>query len=158
MRRIRVYVDTSVFGGTTDVEFADESDMFFHHVRQGRFVVIVYSLVFRELSLAPQAVQDVLLGLDADCVERMEPSVEVDALAEAYIAAGILEAGSRDDAIHVAAASVAGAELILSWNFRHIVNYNRIPKYNLVNALKGYRQIEIRSPRELKYAYQDAED
>ncbi len=59
--------------------------------------------------------------------------------------------GSRGDAIHVAAATVAGADLVLSWNFKHIVNYDRIHKYNAVNLLNGYRQIDIRSPMELTH-------
>ena len=61
--------------------------------------------------------------------------------------------GSRRiaDATHVAAATVARADLILSWNFKHLVNYNRIRKFNGVNALKGFAQIEIRSPLEVSY-------
>ena len=53
------------------------------------------------------------------------------------------------DALHVAAATVARADLILSWNFKHIVNYQRIRRFNGVNALEGYVAIEIRSPLEL---------
>jgi len=58
---------------------------------------------------------------------------------------------SRDDAVHVATATSAGADLVLSWNFKHIVNYDRIHKYNAINLLNGYQQIEIRSPLEMTY-------
>ena len=51
--------------------------------------------------------------------------------------------------MHVAAASIAGADLLLSWNFKHVVNYNRIQKYNAVNLLNGYQPIDIRSPMEM---------
>jgi len=71
------------------------------------------------------------------------------ALAQAYIDAGILSSSRMADAIHVAAATVARADLILSWNFRHIVNYDRIRKFNGVNALNGYPPIEIYSPLEV---------
>ena len=54
-----------------------------------------------------------------------------------------------NDAGHVAAATVAGADLIVSWNFRHIVHYDKIRAYNAVNLLHGYREIEIRSPLEV---------
>jgi len=82
----------------------------------------------------------------------MEPVVlneEVDTLTAEYIRAGVLGEASRDDATHVAAATVAGADLILSWNFRHIVNFDRICGFNSVNMRNGYRSMTILSPREV---------
>ena len=70
-------------------------------------------------------------------------------LADEYVRAGVLGPASADDATHVAAATVAGADLIVSWNFRHIVNYNRIRGFNAVNVRMGYRAITILSPREV---------
>ena len=78
-------------------------------------------------------------------------SPDAEKLADAYVAAGVLGKASRADGLHVAAATVAGADLIVSWNFKHIVNYNRIRRYNAVNALNGYRSLEIRSPAEVAY-------
>jgi len=78
------------------------------------------------------------------------------ALRDAYMAAGVVGQQSLYDAAHVAAATVAEAELIVSWNFRHIVHFEKIRLYNAVNALEGYRSIEIRSPLEvLDYENQD---
>jgi predicted nucleic acid-binding protein len=155
MRRIRVYVDTSVFGGTQDAEFAWASRRFLHRVQEGHFTIVVSSMVIRELADAPTAVQDVLRELDAVRYERVELSGDVKLLANAYLEAGIVPPGSSEDAIHVAAATVAGVDLIVSWNFRHIVCYRRIHMYNGINLLKGYRMTDIRSPRELSYAYQN---
>ncbi|MCK4623748.1 MAG: PIN domain-containing protein [Phycisphaerae bacterium] len=151
MRRIRVYVDTSVFGGTRDDEFADASCRFFERVKVGDFIVLVSRMILREVSRAPKKVQLVLESLDPDSVEYVEENAEIDALANAYIEAGILGQSSRDDAVHVATATMAGADLVLSWNFKHIVNYDRIHKYNAINLLNGYQQIEIRSPLEMTY-------
>ncbi|MDY7009912.1 MAG: PIN domain-containing protein [Planctomycetota bacterium] len=151
MRRIRVYVDTSVFGGTQDDEFADVSRCFFERVKVGDFIVLVSRMILREVSRAPKKVQLVLESLDPDSVEYVEENAEIDALANAYIEAGILGQSSRDDAVHVATATIAGANLVLSWNFKHIVNYDRIHKYNAINLLNGYQQIEIRSPLEMTY-------
>ena len=53
------------------------------------------------------------------------------------------------DALHVASATIAGADLILSWNFKHIVSYDRIQLFNGVNILQGYRALDIRSPLEM---------
>ena len=76
---------------------------------------------------------------------------EVLRLGQLYITQGALTPKSKGDAIHVAAATVAGADLIVSWNFKHIVNFNRIRMFNGINLVEGYRQIEIRSPLEVIY-------
>ena len=151
MRRTRVYVDTSVFGGVAYDEFAETTRRFFERVRRGEFLVLLSRHTLDELLPAPDHGVNVLLDLPNDCVETITPGDEADVLAEAYIEAGILDAASRMDARHVAAATVAGADLILSWNFKHIVSYDRIRKFNGVNVLKGYRTVDIRSPLEVRY-------
>jgi len=149
MRRIRIYVDTSVFGGTADEEFAVASRRFFHRVCGGEFVVLVSQITLDELTGAPDDVQQVLKDLPDDCLVHAVADEEAMALAQAYLDAGILSGSHLADAIHVATATVAGADMIVSWNFRHIVNYDRIRKYNGVNALKGYAPLEIHSPLEM---------
>jgi len=148
---MRVYADTSVFGGVFDEEFAEPSRRFLDRVRRGELTLVVSPQVLRELSLAPRTVQDLFDTIPESSLETVPVGSAVEALADAYLAAGVLGSGSRDDALHVAAASVANADLIVSWNFRHIVNYGRIRKYGAVNVLHGYRPIEIRSPAELAY-------
>ena len=78
-------------------------------------------------------------------------AMEVEALAAAYLKAGALTQSSESDAIHVAAATVAGADLIVSWNFKHIVNFNRIRVFNAVNVMEQYKALDIRSPLEIVY-------
>ncbi|MFH1918311.1 MAG: type II toxin-antitoxin system VapC family toxin [Planctomycetota bacterium] len=151
MPTMRVYVDTSVFGGVADEEFADPSRLFFERVGRGRFTLVVSTEVLRELSDAPEPVRAQFDEIPEQYLENIPVSPEVEALADAYIAEGVLASDSRSDALHVAAATVANADLIVSWNFRHIVNYDRISRYNAVNVLNGYRPIEIRSPAELAY-------
>ncbi len=155
MHTIRVYADTSVFGGAEDSQFAEASRRFFQRVRAGELVLILSASTIEELEPAPQPVRQLLEDLPVDCVEQVATDDEVAALAQAYIDAGALGAASRMDALHVAAATVARADLILSWNFKHIVNYNRIRKFNGVNALKGYAAVDIRSPLELSYGDED---
>lgn len=151
----RVYVDTSVIGGCEDTEFSDESRSFFHHVRQGRFLVLVSELTYFELQRAPDSVRRILDGLSEDCVGQVAIDAEVESLAQAYIDAGALPVSRRADATHVAAATVARADLILSWNFQHIVNFNRIHKFKGVNIQNGYPAIEIYSPMELTHDDQE---
>lgn len=151
MHKIRVYVDTSVFGGIRDGRFAEATCVFFERVSRGDYTVLVSPVTYAELEGSPAPVQEVLRGVPGTCLEEVALGTDVQALASAYIAAGVLGEASADDALHVAAATVAGADLILSWNFRHIVNYERINKFNAVNLMNGYRALDIRSPLEIAH-------
>ena len=151
IHKIRVYVDTSVFGGTEDIEFRDASRKFFEQTARGDFVILLSVQTLDELSLAPESVRCLLKELDPAMVEEIPLDSNVQQLAQAYIDAGVLGQASEGDCLHVAAATLAGAELILSWNFKHIVNYNRIRGFNSVNTSFGYRSMTILSPLEVVY-------
>jgi len=149
MRRLRAYADTSVFGGCADAEFAEVSRAFFREVAAGRFVLLVSDAVVRELALAPEPVQAVLQNLKPDAVEMLRFSEEIGRLRDAYVGAGVLSPASINDAEHIAFASVALADLLVSWNFKHIVHFERIAGFEAVNLLHGYRPVRIHSPREV---------
>jgi predicted nucleic acid-binding protein len=157
VHKIRTYVDTSVFGGVLDDEFSDASAAFFSHVERGRYIVLISEITLGELSKAPHRVQDALTNLSPEAVVKISRNVEDEArkLADAYIAAGILGKASQGDAAHVAVATVARADLILSWNFRHIVNYERINAFNGLNSRNGYPRIAIHSPLEMRHDDED---
>ena len=155
MHRIRVYADTSVFGGVYDDQFAKASRRFFEYVRQGKYIVLVSRLTTDELEVAPTEVLRIMRDLSPSQVEPVRLDTEVMDLAREYVKAGVLGEASMDDAIHVAAASIAGADLILSWNFKHIVNYNRICGFNSVNIRSGCRSMVILSPTEVADYDQD---
>ena len=151
MRKIRVYVDTSVFGGVQDEEFSEASQRFFERVHKGEFVVLLSTVTLRELEKSPDAIKAVWQSLPAELVEILPINDDVQELSEAYLNADILTASSLNDALHVAAATTAGADLILSWNFKHIVNFSRIRGFNSVNISLGYRTMTILSPLEVSY-------
>jgi hypothetical protein len=117
MRKIRAYVDTSVFGGMDDEEFSVASRRFFDRIHDGEFVVLFSQLTVDELEGAPSQIQQVLKQLPADNVVFVPTGPEAIALAQAYMDANILGKSSLADALHVATATIAGADLILSWNF-----------------------------------------
>jgi len=156
-RTLRVYVDTSVFGGTQDEEFRDASTRFFEQVKAGRYEILVSRVTLDELTGAPEAVHQLIAQLPEGSLVRLGPDTlhEARELSRAYLEAAVLGRSSEADASHVATATVARADLLLSWNFRHIVNYQRITQFNAVNALNGYSQIEIRSPLEVVYGDED---
>ena len=149
MHKIRVYADTSVFGGTQDKEFNENSLKFFSKVENGEFLLLLSTETLRELSGAPEEVKTVLLNLPEGSIEEVPIDYEVRDLANEYIAAKVIGPSSLSDALHVAAATVAGADLIISWNFKHIVSFNRIRGYNSVNIRFGYRTMTILSPKEV---------
>ena len=82
-------------------------------------------------------------------VEILELSQAAQELAEAYIREGAVGSGCMADAQHIAAATMAKVDVLVSWNFKHIVNYRRIQLYNAVNLKQGYALIDIRTPREV---------
>ncbi len=147
-RSITVYADTSVFGGVFDEEFQDASYAFFKAITHKKFQLITSKVVAEEIQAGPDKVQtlfnDYLL-----LAEIAEVSIEALQLQQAYINAGIVTQKHATDALHVALATTNGASIIVSWNFKHIVNFQKIPMYNAVNTLNGYGHVAIYSPLEV---------
>lgn len=126
---LRVYPDTSVFGGCFDDEFKAHSVQFFEEVRQGKFIIVVSDVTLDELELAPEQVRSILAGLPAEHVELVSASAESDALRNAYLRAGLLGPASINDAAHIAVATTSQVDLVVSWNFKHIVHFEKIEGY-----------------------------
>ena len=150
-----VYVDTSVFGGVFDPEFERASKAFFDRVRAGAFEVVVSPVVLDELERAPAPVMRLFDEL-APYSARVDPGEAAYSLRRAYLDANVVSARWAADALHVALATVSGCRAIVSWNFKHIVNFKRIPLYNGVNQMQGYGPIAIHSPQEV--LFDDEED
>jgi predicted nucleic acid-binding protein len=147
-QKSKVYADTSVFGGVFDEEFERPSRAFFDAVRDDRFLLVTSELVRQEVKAAPQSVQNLfheMLPL-ADIAEITADALN---LQQSYIKSGIVPEKYSTDALHVALATTAQVSLIVSWNFKHIVNFQKIPLYNAANVLNGYREITIYSPLEV---------
>ncbi|HOX40496.1 MAG TPA: type II toxin-antitoxin system VapC family toxin [Candidatus Brocadiia bacterium] len=147
----RTYPDTSVFGGTGDERFTTASLSFFELVQRGDFTLVLSALVEDEIDNAPDAVRVIFQELKS-CSEWVEIGEEAMDLRDAYIEAGVLTDRWSADALHVALATVAECDLIVSWNFRHIVHFQKVPLYHAVSRLHGYREVGIYTPQEvLKY-------
>ena len=150
MRRnpIRVYADTSVYGGVFDDEYAEPSRTFFDQVRAGGFDLVVSPVVWDELKGAPDAVQ-ALFDEYRHFAQIVDVSEEAIRLQQAYLHAAILGPKWETDALHVAVATVARCRLLVSWNFKHIVSFQKIPLYNGVNLTCGYDTIGVHTPQEV---------
>ena len=145
----RIYIDTSVVGGCFDDEFAEDSLALFEKFKKGKMIAVVSETTLRELADAPKAVQDVIRQLPENTVEIVGETQEAIRLAGAYLAAGTVPGKFSTDALHIAVATVERVHVLVSWNFKHIVNLRRIRAYNSVNLRDGYPPLEIRSPKEV---------
>ncbi|MCE5327596.1 MAG: type II toxin-antitoxin system VapC family toxin [Planctomycetaceae bacterium] len=149
MRVQRVYLDTSVIGGCCDIEFQVWSEGLLRDFEMGFLKPVISELVTAELEAAPP---EVLEKLDSfwDCdPEIVDINEEMEDLASAYLARGILSGNYADDARHIACATVAEVDVLVSWNFRHVVHLEKMRLFNAVNLDRGYKAIQILSPREV---------
>ena len=151
-----IYVDTSVFGGRFDREFAEWTDRFFRKVDKTDIRLIFSDVAEDELVNAPEAVRQFVGQIAEKNLIRVQLTEEAILLAEAYLNANVVGRSSRADCYHIALATLYRADLLVSWNFKHIVNIERIHGYNAINLLKGYQILEIRNPREA-FDYEDGE-
>ncbi len=145
----RIYIDTSVVGGYFDEEFKEATTKLFERLDNNEIIFVISDLLDLELINAPQQVREHLLKYSADKFQRVELTEEAIKLADAYIDEKIVGKTSSEDCRHIALATIHKVDVLASWNFKHIVNLDRIKGYNSVNLRLGYSMIEIRSPKDL---------
>ena len=147
--RLRIYIDTSVVGGFFDEEFKGATIRLFERLNNNEIIFVVSDLLDLELINAPQHVREHLLNYSADKFERVELNEDTIKLANAYIDEKVVGKTSLEDCRHIAMATIHKVDVLASWNFKHIVNLDRIKGYNAVNSRLGYSVLEIRSPKDL---------
>lgn len=148
MKKLRIYTDTSVIGGCFDDEFSEHSIKLIEEITRGKYIGVISEVTVREILRAPREVRKVFEKLNKYC-EKVELTREVTNLAGQYLRNKIVSQKYTDDAAHIAYATVYNVDVLVSWNFKHIVNYNKIIQFNGVNVSNGFRQLNIYSPREL---------
>lgn len=146
---VNVYVDTSVIGGCCDEEFQEWSLALFEEFKTGAKKIIISDLATFELAGAPEAVHLKLNEVPLQYRHYLVSNEDARELAHTYVKEGALSNKSFNDALHIALATLNNADVLASWNFKHIVNLNRIRLYNSINIRLGLRLIEIRTPREI---------
>jgi len=149
MKIQRIYIDTSVIGGCFDLEFSEWSNGLLQDFRKGTFQPLLSEVISAEIEDAPENVQSVyaeLMTFNAEILTIEENALE---LADEYQERGILTPNFYADGLHIALATVAEADLLVSWNFKHIVRFDKIRLFNAVNIEFGYKPLQIFSPREV---------
>jgi predicted nucleic acid-binding protein len=145
----RFYFDTSVFGGAFDKEFDEVTLQLFERVRLGEVICVFSDLTETELLNAPENVKEYFKNLPKQNIEKVLVTDEILTLASKYVTENVVGQTSFDDCIHIATATIYKADILVSWNFKHIVNVYRIRGYNSINIRSNYHSLEIRSPKEI---------
>lgn len=145
----QVYIDTSVIGGCIDQEFKEWSIKLFDEFNNGNKIAVISDITLDELELAPKKVQHILKQIPDKFLKIVESNNETEELARQYIQKNAVSEKFYLDGLHIAIATYYNVTVLASWNFRHIVNLDRIRKYNSVNLEMGYNILEVRSPRDI---------
>jgi predicted nucleic acid-binding protein len=148
--RQRIYIDTLVFGGYFDDEFSAHTIPLFDRLKEHEFSLLFSTVTQEELENAPEKVKHLVKSLKPEWTEFLETTTEAVDLAKECIVEKVVGQTSFADCLHIALATINRADFLVSWNFKHIVNIKRIQGYNSINIKNGYRQLEIRSPREFE--------
>lgn len=149
MKKLRVYIDTSVIGGCFDEEFSPWSNGLMRDFREGHFLPVVSTTVAAEIGPAPAVVGAKYVEVLGYGAEMLELTSEALDLVEAYAERAVLPLRFRSDLEHIAIATVAAVDVLVSWNFKHIVHLDKIRVFNGVNLELGYAPLQIYSPREV---------
>jgi predicted nucleic acid-binding protein len=147
----RIYLDTSVIGGYYDSEFEEDTRILFEKIKLEQFHVVLSDITEGELQEAPEMIRNLFIELSARLATKIELTEEAVQLADTYLAEKVVGKTSRVDCFHIALATIHQVDILVSWNFKHIVNVQRIRGYNAVNMKLGYPTIDIRSPKEIIY-------
>lgn len=146
---MKFYLDTSVIGGYFDDEFSEWTVPFIKQVCEGKAIAVISDLTISEIQSAPSIVKGLISEIPDQYLEIPKLTTEHEKLAEFYIKEGALTNKFETDALHIAMATIEKVDSLISWNFKHMVNFFRIRKYNSINLKYGYSLIDIRTPKEV---------
>ena len=150
MKKLKIYLETSAISYLDQPERGDkavDTRRLWEKIKAGEFEAFISPVVAEELDRCDEPKRTVLLEyLRLIPRTMLQGSAEVASLAMAYVNAGILKQKNFDDCQHIAYACVYNCDIIVSWNFKHMVNYRTISGVKGVNALAGYREMPIYTP------------
>jgi len=134
----RIYIDTSVVGGFFDEEFEMATKLLFQQHKNKEIIFVISDLLRDELKPAPQHIKIFLMIMMKVFFENVVSTEISDSLAQKYVDEKVVGKTSFDDCRHIAITTINKVDVLASWNFKHIVNLNRIKGYNAVNLKNGY--------------------
>lgn len=150
MKKSKIYLDTSVISYLDQQdapERMEETRRLWEEMKTGKYDVVMSDIMFDELDKCEESKRDILFARVAEIhFEEVERDDESRRLSALYFERGGLPPKSKEDAMHIAIATVNNCDIILSWNFKHIVNLRAITAVEAVNIQEGYRIVRIMPP------------
>ncbi|MCL1812485.1 MAG: hypothetical protein FWG29_03055 [Treponema sp.] len=147
MKQLKVYIENSVIGGYFDAVFEVATKRLFEKFRNGEYLAVISTHTYGELSNG--APENVKTNLETISYEKIDVTETMLSLTQKYMNEKIVSEPYRSDALHISIATISDVDVLVSWNFKHIVNLNKIKLFNSVNLKEGYNLLEIRTPLEL---------
>ena len=153
MRKIRLYLDTSVISHLQANDAPDNmaaTQQLWDEIKLGKYAIYISELVLKEIMNCAEEKRNMMLAYLNE-IPRTEIMLtdEIINLGKKYIEAGIIPVRYTDDALHIAAATVHDCNVVVSWNFKHMVKLKTIIGVNGVNKGGGYSEIEILPPNSI---------
>lgn len=153
LRKLKIYLETTIlnFYYADDAqEKMEDTRILFNEISLGHYIGYTSMSVIREISKAQEEKRKQLLELIQQFnIEILEDEPEAERIADIYVKEGIIPAKYMTDGLHIALATIHDMDIIVSWNFKHIVKRKTILMTNVVNYREGYRNIDIYSPSEV---------
>ena len=147
MKILRIYIENSVIGGYFDTIFEEATKKLFEKFRNGEYHAVISTHTYAELDNgAPDIIKSNLETISYEKIDVTETMMD---LSQKYMDENIIGEQYRSDALHIAIAIISGVDVLVSWNFKHIVNLNKIKLFNSINLKEGYNLLEIRTPSEV---------
>ncbi len=148
MKKLKIYLDTSVIGGYFDEEFKKYSERVIKNIKNDNIIGVISEITIKELDNATDFVKEHFITYK-NKLEIIELTEEVKELARKYVDEKIVSEKYYEDALHIAFATINQIDVLVSWNFKHIVNFNKIIQFNSVNLKSMYKNLQIYSPMEV---------
>ena len=150
MKKLKLYLDTStishLFASDTPHKM-DDTNLLWADLIKGKYNIFISPVVISEIKKCPEPRQSLMFEkLEQIKFQILNESDEVYMLADEYIKGGVLNEKSRDDCLHIAYAVIYNCDVIVSWNFKHLVNIRTINGVRAVSSLEGYKGIDIITP------------
>jgi predicted nucleic acid-binding protein len=153
MVKTRLYLDTSVIGALYDTEDPKRVNIaktLQEKIEKGDYEAYISRLFLEEIMKAPEDIREDLISvIKALNLPILEEVPEILKLAEIFVEEGIIPEKYRDDARHIAIAVFYQLDLLVSWNYKHMVNVRVKNQVNSVSLRMGYKRLDIVSPEEV---------
>ena len=150
MRKLKIYLDTSVISYLEQEDVPQKMEQtrkVWEILKLGEYQIIISDLVLAEINECKEPKRSILNEYLAEIYyERVNITKKTEEIANEIISQKILNPKSFDDCLHIASAILNDCNIIISWNFKHMVNVDTINGIRKITFARKYNNIEICAP------------